>query len=416
MTTRVCLGWRVLEDEWDAFVTFVEEKWGCTDGYLRFELEAAMREWLDRDEILHEAEELLRGYVDARTLSSSSDAVSGITLTGETRQLGYRVQEELKEEFKKFASQRFDENVGLVLSRALNTHRDGGRRQRVLDLVHQLVGDGSTGDTTGESDENAARNSTGRDTTSGSDENEPRTEESSRDTSDESDENARVDAMAVADIASEWEEPWYLDDLHALIAKRVAGDGDTIALYTDAVTNYENLVEHPVRDGLFIPEETRANLTVYGDLDRDGRADALRTMLTAAALRNESAIHSVEYGDVQDLFEEEYSGAPSDDYAYTLMEDAADAAGFEYCKSTSPMQLRVDIREVANDRINQTKSFDGVDSDLVDDLVGDETVVLEDPDADELDDAEVAEPDRPDIDITSFSAGPTPQQEAGADD
>jgi ppGpp synthetase/RelA/SpoT-type nucleotidyltranferase len=67
---RVHLGWRIPEDVWATFEDYVVEKHGTTAEYLRFELEAAMREYLDEDDLLHEAEDLLREYTDLQGLSS----------------------------------------------------------------------------------------------------------------------------------------------------------------------------------------------------------------------------------------------------------------------------------------------------------------------------------------------------------
>lgn len=419
MSHRPCLGWHALVAEWEPFVDHVVEKWGEKDGYLRFELESAMREFIDGDADLVEAEQLLRRYMDARELSSSSDAACGISLEGDTKKVMQRVQEDLKDEFKKHAKKRYDANLGVVLSRALRSYRMGGRKQRVKDLVHQLTTDGIAGDTMADSDESVSESQDVRDTTGGSDESLVGADESTRDTTagaDESsagvDESTRVDAMLVSDIAGQLEDAFTIDKLHKQIAMHAGGAQETIDLYSEAVIAYENVVEHPVNDGLYIPPEQRENMTVYDDLDRGERVETLRELLVVEALEDRKKTRGITYSDVQDLFDEHLHGAPSHDYAYKLMAGddgaaAADAAGFGYEDTDNPHLLTVDVTEVAEQYLLPAAEYEDVDETLVEALVGELNADLEEVDAE---DGSV------NMEVGQFEPGPMPSQEAGADD
>jgi len=404
MTSRECLGWHVPRPVRERFVTFVEEKWGTTDSYVRFELESAMREYLDRDGVLHEAEMLLREYLQSQGLSSSTEADSDERADhSDTVQLGYRVNEELKEEFATFAKQHYDENIGAILARAMDVYAKGGRRKRVLNQIHQLVTGGIAGDTTDAFDENG-------DTAEGADENIDgrqtrisRSDESTRDTTDESDENLRVDGILVSEIAGELGDQFVLDDLHKTITKKIDGQTETLELYSEAVISYENVVEHPIVDDLYIPEEVRDGITAYGDLDRESRTERLRALVAREALKKRQETFSVTYTEVQQLFELEFGDAPSHDYAYTLMEDAADEVGFSFKKRQGQKRLRVTLPVVRRSVLEDALDHPDVELDLNADL---EDVELESDDTPQADD----------LDVTTFSAGAAPQQEVAGDD
>lgn len=372
MTSREVLGWRIPRSKHNTFVQFVEEKWGCTDSYVRFELESAMREFLDKDGFLYEAEQLLRDYLNSQGISSSSPVLSAERIDhSDTVQLGYRVNSELKDEFAAFARQHYDENLGAILARALNSYRDGGRRRRVLEKIHDLVTDGIDPDTTVETDETSDHTSRAVENLSqeptrsdGSDEN-PIASQSRHDqhpdTTTRSDESAAVDPMAVSEIAGKLGDHFTRTELGQVIAKTVDGDYETVKLYTEAVTSYENVVEHPVNDGLFIPEERRAEITAYGDLDREERVKKLRVFLTREALKKRRQDYNATYTEVQDLFEEEFGNAPSHNYAYTLMEVAAEKSGFTFKKRNGQKRLCVDLQPVQQQIIEEAADHPEVD-------------------------------------------------------
>jgi len=167
----VQLGWRVPAETWDAFETFVAEKHGATAGYLRFEVECAMREYLDEDDILADAEELLEEHADLRGLSSSTALVTDDRYRGTTtRKVSHRISAGLKERFQIFADKHDASSYGRLLAAALDTYADGGRARRILDDVKRLVTGGtSTGTTTG-SEESDASTATEPGTTAASEE------------------------------------------------------------------------------------------------------------------------------------------------------------------------------------------------------------------------------------------------------
>ena len=364
VTSREGLGWRIPRSERDSFVQFVEEKWGCTDTYVRFELESAMREFLDKDDILYEAEQLLRDHLKSQGLSSSPPVIPDErTDHSDTVQLGYRVNSELKAEFAAFAKQHYDQNFGAILTRALNSYRDGGRRRRVLEKIHHLVTSGIAPDTTTDADENADHMSRGDESlnqespqSGGSAENLLNSQslpDQYPDTATPSDDNADVDAMAVSEIAGKLGDCFTREELMQAIAKTQDGNPETIELYTEAVTAYENVVEHPANDALFIPEEKRAEITVYSDLDLEERAEKLRKLIIREALKKQVRFYQATYTEVQDLFDEDLDDAPSHDYAYTLMEAAAEESGFAYEKRNGQKQLCLDLQPVQRHTIEE---------------------------------------------------------------
>lgn len=180
VTSTVQLNWRVPVESWERFEDRVYEKHGETGPYLRFELEQAMREYLDEDGILAEAEELLREHTHLRGLSSSADTNGTARYTGaDTKKVTHRINPDLKERFIAFAKEHDASSYGRLVAAALDSYAEGGRARRILEDVRRLVEESSTGGTTrgstAESDENADPSRTGRgtsaDSTAGSDEN-----------------------------------------------------------------------------------------------------------------------------------------------------------------------------------------------------------------------------------------------------
>jgi len=397
MTVRVQIGWRVPRDEWDAFIEYVEDKWDAQGPYVRFELESAMREFLDADGDLAEAEALLRRHLQSQGLSSSTDAVPSDLSHGDTVKLGHRINADLKDEFAKMAKEHYSDSLGAVLARAVNAYRGGGRRRRILDNVKQLVTGGTTSGSTAESDESdrsseshAGTTGVAIESTSGTDESAQSSSGTTGGTTDDADESVVVEPQLVMDIADELPDNGFPEQLlQATIAKTVAGDAKTIEAYTNPVCNQKNVVKHPHKDGVYITETAREQTTYWTDLNRELRVTKLRRLVVLDALDKKKQRHGLKYRDVQALFEEYYSAAPSHDYAYTLMEDAGRLDGFSYKRHNGSYQLRVNLTEVQ----------DGIIEDVLDEW---DTVDKENLTVNGL--------------ITSYSAGPTPDQEAAADD
>jgi len=395
MTARSQLGWRVPRDERDAFLEFVEDRWDAQGPYVRFELESAMREFLDADGYLAEAERLLREHLQSQGLSSSTDAVQSTLDHGDTVKLGHRVNAELKDEFAAMAKEHFTDSLGAVLARAMNAYRGGGRRRRVLDNVQQLVTGGtSSGTTTGadensrSSDEHAGTTGVAIETSGGTNESTQSSSGTSGGTTADADENVEADPQLVMEIADDLGDQFPKHVLESTIAKTAGTDAATIDAYRDAVAKYKNVVKHP-HNPLYIPKTEREEMTLWCDLNKETRATRLRRLVVVKALDNKQQRHALTYRQVQELFEEYLGEGPSHDYAYTLMEMAANADGFTYGSYQGQKQLRVNVKQVKQTIVNQALTIDpSLDSDqlTVDGL------------------------------ITSYAASSTPDQEATADD
>jgi len=395
MTARSQLGWRVPRDEHDAFIEYVEEKWDAQGPYVRFELESAMREFLDADGDLAEAEALLRKLLQSHGLSSSTDAVPSTLDHGDTVKLGHRVNAELKDEFAAMAKEHYTDSLGAVLARAMNAYRDGGRRRRIRDNVRTLINGGTSSGTTDAPDESDRSDEEHAGTTGVSIESSSGTDESSQSsagttsgTTDAADESVDPDPQLVMQIADDLGDEFPVQVLESTIAKTVGTDAATIEAYRDAVANYKNVVKHPYNP-VYIPETDRKDMTLWCDLTKETRATRLRRLVVVDALENKEQRHPLTYKQVQSLFEDHLGKGPSHDYAYTLMDMAANADGFTYGEYKGQKQLRVNVKQVK------------------------QTIVTE---ALEIDPS--LDPNELTVDglITSYAAGPTPDQEAAADD
>jgi hypothetical protein len=218
--------------------------------------------------------------------------------------------------------------------------------------------------------------------------------------------------MALSEIASNLDDEFVIDDLQAEISKTVDGETDTIQTYTEAVLSYENVVKHPLNDDVYIPQEERDKITIYSDLDRDDRVEALRMLVARKALQKEKREWAVDYTDVQELFKEEFHGEPSDDYAYTLMEEASEVPWMQYRKRQSRLKLIIpDLLEVPKNILEDAADDPDVDINPRDLLANDTEVDLQETRVNiEL------ETQGCELSSYSVSPAPVPKQEAGADD
>jgi hypothetical protein len=172
-----------------------------------------------------------------------------------------------------------------------------------------------------------------------------------------------------------------------------ADDQDMFECYHDPVLDQLNASEHPHLDGFYITEEGRNNQTLWADLDKAERTILLRRWAVAEAIQKSERQRGYSYTDVQEIFETNAMAGPSHQYAYDLMEAAADEPGFEYGKFSVGTQapkteLRVDVSEVSEAILDWVHDECGLDADRIGVIA----------------------------DVTSYSAGPTPDQEAAADD
>lgn len=360
MIERVHLGWRIPEDVWDPFQSFVAEKHGATAEYVRFELESAMREYLDEDDLLAEAEDLLREYTDLQGLSSSPGVASIGTdrYHGETTLVQHRVNSELKERFQVFADEHDADSYGRLLAAALDSYVDGGRERRILDDVERLLTEGASSVEAPQGrDESTTEASGGAGSTTGRDES-PLSSDTRGASSVEADtggDAVEVEARLVLGVLEELPDadtladtPLPADEVDKAIARVVNLSGDAeLAAYRKAVCDQLDLSPHPHKDALLVTDAYRDGHRLYADMDREEATFALRRFVALDAADNSVLKDGFEYTDVQELFEDHAcGGAPSHDHAYTLMAAAGEQDGFEYGEYRGSKQLRVDLSEV----------------------------------------------------------------------
>lgn len=340
MSDRTQLNWRVPVREWAQFERTVREKHGRLRPYTKFEIEEAMREFLDEDGLLAEAEDLLRTHTDLIELSSSTDAYgTSYSRGGATRKVTHRVSAELKERFQIFADKHEATSYGRLLGAALRVYADGGRARRLLEDVEALV----TGGTTDGSTDGSVESQSGDLSTAGD-----------RGTTPGPDASPDVDAALVLEIAEDLPDQFPTDLLRKKTVAKLQSEYDELPerrleAYTDAVVNSLGVVEHPVKEGVYIPEEDREDYTVFSDLEREEKEVYLRRILVAEALEDGRLKHAVGYKEVMALIDEYLHERPSTQHAYDLMEDSALASpAFSYGKrrGASRKQLQVDLTEV----------------------------------------------------------------------
>lgn len=460
MSNRVQLGWRIPREDREKFERFVEQKWGEQGLYVRVEIEQAMVEFIDSDDILAEAEARLKDHLHSQGLSSSTagDAqADGYRVDhSDTVKLMHRVDAELKYEFAAFAQQSYNDSLGAVLARAMSAYRDGGRARRVLEDVKKLTDGGTNGGTTETGVENHVENpsenagslstdpqsGTSSGTTPGTVENsnhqanlisgenldsesspasetdgqsrcgttggttetgvENRVENSmdgqkpakfsGRGTTPGTVENPTVNKAVVMDIANDF-EMGPRSDLDERIRSAI-DDESLIDDYREQIVEQGALVEHPhppEQETLFIPEDMRETATYWADLDKQTRGILLRRLIIKDAFETGQELHQIDYKKVMELFENEYCEGPSHQYAYDLMEIAKVEEGFSKRKVGGSEKLIVHLERVDSDMIDDAfERFDMLEDDY-------ETLLR-------------------DLDVTSYTAGPTPTQDATADD
>lgn len=353
MAGRSQLGWAVPAADWEEFLGYVDQEWGSRGPNVRFELERAMAEFIDRDGDLADTEALLRDALEVRALSSSTVSVPSRDVDPENkRKVGYRVRESLKEEFTDFVDTRLNGDSATngegstshttyseALRAAINAYRDGGTSRRVRDLAEAVVSGSTDAGRDGGSIENGLPDETASVST-----------ESESSTTPDPD----VEAALVLEIAEDLPDQFPTDLLRKKTVARLQSEYDELPerrleAYTDAVLNSLDVVEHPVKEGVYIPEEDRENYTVFSDLEREEKEVYLRRILVAEALEDGRLKHAVGYKEVMDLFDQYLHERPSTQHAYDLMEDSALASpAFSYGKrrGASRKQLQVDLTEV----------------------------------------------------------------------
>jgi hypothetical protein len=363
VTDRVKLGWRIPENVWTAFETYVEEKHGSTAEYLCFELEEAMREYLDEDDILAEAEELLEEYTDLQGLSSSTEMVSIATNRyrgAETQKVQNRVNSELKERFQIFADKHDANSYGHALAAALDSYVDGGRERRILADVERLITAGSSSGTTTDTEETHTSDTVSGRTT---DEDEVPTPEQERSSEEECgsivepdvvDVEARlvlavVDELPSAENLTETVLPHKVVE-QAIVRVVEPSSEEEIQAYVDAVLEQLDAGPHPHYENRYITEAYRDSHIIWADLNRENRVRLLRRFAAQSALEQETQEVRFGYKKVKSLFKDYAgNGEPSNQYAYKLMDAAANEPGFDYNEFNGQLKLQVSLADVSDE-------------------------------------------------------------------
>lgn len=361
--TRTQLGWAVPVDDWDRFVQSVREDWGCSDTHVRFELERAMIEFVDRDTDLARAESLLHEAVSVSELSSSTETPLARNVSSvEKRTVNFRVREAVKEEFKQFVAElnsgetgKFDmgstshTTYGETLAAALLFYADGGRSRCIRELTESLVTGRSTA---------GARTTVIDESPPPADDDTLSTPTAASSTPGDSDDTDDLNPDVVLTVADDLPTEFLEDELQTTVAKHLKPPTveDPIDRYSEAVLDCLSVVQHPMNDGLYIPEEKRDEITAWEDLTKELRTVRLRRLVAGDAVRNRNRRHSVTYRDVMELFEQNLGDGPSHDYAYTLMEAAAEGVdGLQYTTSRGQNQLRVNL-DIVDSKITERGS------------------------------------------------------------
>lgn len=378
MTRNPQLSWRVPRSAWNKLVDFVNEKWGEEGVYIRFELESAMREYLDQDETLAEVEAVIRSALDHQGLSSSSVSSTRHADNPPKKKVQTRVNPDLQDEFKAFIDDTSTRHYGDALAHAINEYVSNGRSERILNGLKRLLGltneaDGGRpsstegiADSSGKPDESPPRETLSSQQTqpncgTSGKPNESTTQAQlsptcSPGTSPANDENAvglqkdsvNTDPTAVNRIIEELNggsgdiSSIGLVDVKSTIAN-VVNDGRNAVIdaYYEATIDQLGLVEHPYNDKVLLTDSAREEMDLYCDMDKTDRVERLRELIVKKALENGNKQCRLKYTDVQEIFEDEHGCGPSHDYAYDLMELAANENGYRYNTSSHPSRLEV---------------------------------------------------------------------------
>jgi hypothetical protein len=136
---REKLGWNVAES-----VYATHRDWATDEGYNSHAraVEDAMRAFMDADGYA-EAEDLAEDILTALNLEAGAkktgqDPLDGHPVEGGTREVGRRVDADLKTEFARTARVEWDSKPGVALSHALQEHHDTGARNRQQRLAEKL--------------------------------------------------------------------------------------------------------------------------------------------------------------------------------------------------------------------------------------------------------------------------------------
>lgn len=145
MSATSKIDWRVLADEWEQFIGYVDEEYVANDRYIRQEVESAMEEFIDRDDFA-ELEERIDRLVRAagrrpRDVSENKMVSTDTIAEGEKTRVTIHIFTDIRKQFTIQAKKQSDYSLGVVFSLALREYRQGGRAARLEDKLDRVIDD-----------------------------------------------------------------------------------------------------------------------------------------------------------------------------------------------------------------------------------------------------------------------------------
>lgn len=320
MASTKKLEWWIDEREYHHFREFVEEKHGVIALCFPSEVVQAMRAFIDKDRAagveveLRELENVVADSFDdySRRRSSYGQHIPDDFGSGETVKIRCEVPASLKEEFSIYIDENSEWGYGEALARAMNAYRDGGREQRLSDMLAEIT------DTL----QNAEPTTTENDTAS-----KPYTVE-------EKLAAIRSDLAESSGVDSAYEiAALTRDDIVGPIHEYCSKGGNetasdrTVSDYIDRVTDDLGLTQHPQKDELYTKDTDLDGPAFeyrdFSNLTTEQRVEAVRAKLLKKAKGRGCAQATA--ATIRDEF---FDGEPSDSVAHDLRERAAECEGF----------------------------------------------------------------------------------------
>lgn len=312
--------------EWKAFVESVHREYGEDGRYVSREIERAMREWADLDD-LAPIEEKVNRLVRAAGRTPEENPEKKIISTcledEDTTRVSHRVDSQLKNDFAEYVNQTSEERLGLALGRALRQCRMEDRSQRLLNKLNRVVEDAE--DLLAEMPDGGELSTRQKRTIT---------------------------------ICDQLGDQFTESDLKNTIRK-VAGDSPpTIRDYTQMVLDRRNVVKHPYNPDLYIPEsEAREqgfdpnapaiDRKEYGELTREEKVRGLQIELARRSLSNNGKYQV----DAQEVKRGIFDREPSDSHSRELLRFADEEQGFHLVNRRGKLRLRINIDDVTNKTI-----------------------------------------------------------------
>lgn len=342
MSSTQRLQWWVDEHEYERFREFVAEERGVAGLCFPSAVRDAMRAFIDKDraalveETIDTFEDVLAdsldGYSRRRT---STDPLVKDDLGGEdTKKVRCKVPTALKEEFAIYVDENSEWGKGEALGRAMNAYRDGGREQRMVDRLENMMASVESVDTA-QNDESESK---------------PYSKEE------------KIEAIRT-DILDRWPEPveeieeidgmipmaWFTESIDRWCTRgdREQATDRTRNKYLDLVADEFGLY----RDGPnFIvgePDGLAFERRSYDALSTEERVEAVHVHL----LRNADARHGAQVS-AAGIRDDIFDGKPHDSVANDLRKRAAEKEGFGTRKAGGgDKTVYVSISKVSDERL-----------------------------------------------------------------